>query len=91
MGGMPPQQQQQPVRIFHLQLKRHTGMLVLMSTRTYVVQGTFEQCAAAYQEAQMHNFVLGWWGLFSMLFMNWVAIFSNVSSFGELKRIAGRA
>lgn len=75
-------------RRFVITLKKHTGMLVLMSTRTIRLQGTLEQCEAAYREAQNHNLLAGWWGFFSALFMNWIAIFSNMSAIGEVRRLA---
>jgi hypothetical protein len=75
-------------RRFALTLKKHTGMLVVMQTQTIRVQGTLEQCEAAYREAQTHNLLAGWWGMFSFLFMNWIAIFSNMSAIGEVRRLA---
>lgn len=79
----------QPVaRRFFITLKKHTGMLVVMSTRTLRVEGTLEQCEAAYRDAQTHNLTAGWWGMFSFLFMNWIAIFSNMSAIQQVRRLA---
>jgi hypothetical protein len=84
----PEASAQHDQRQFFLALRKHTGMLVVMQTRTYRVQGTLEQCEAAYRAAQAHNLVAGWWGMFSLLFMNWIAIFSNMSAIGKLRRLA---
>ncbi len=73
---------------FALTLKRHTGLLVVMRTQTFRVEGTLEQCEAAYRDAQMHNLLAGWWGLLSFLFMNWVALFANMSAIAEVRRLA---
>ena len=34
-------------RRFQLKLRKHTGMLVLMRSQTFMVQGSLEQCEAA--------------------------------------------
>jgi hypothetical protein len=75
-------------RRFQLKLRKHTGMLVIMRSQTFVVTGSLEECEAAYRRAQTHNFVAGWWGVFSFLFMNWIAILGNRSAIAELRRIA---
>jgi hypothetical protein len=69
-------------------LTKHTGMLVIMQTRTIRMQGTLQQCEAAYRDAQMHNLLAGWWGLISLLVMNWIAIFGNMSAIGQVRRLA---
>jgi hypothetical protein len=84
----PSASEQRGQRQFFLVLRKHTGMLVVMQTQTYRVQGTLEQCEAAYRSAQAHNLVAGWWGMFSLLFMNWIAIFSNMSAIGQVRRLA---
>jgi hypothetical protein len=85
---MNPQQMGGAERRFQVALRKHTGMLVAMRTQFIRVQGTLEQCEAAYRSAQAHNFVAGWWGVFSLLFMNWIAIFSNMSAIGKVRRLA---
>jgi hypothetical protein len=75
-------------RQFALTLSKHTGMLVLMRTQRIRVQGTLEQCEAAYRNAQRYNLLAGWWGLLSFLVMNWVAIFGNMSAIGQVRRLA---
>ena len=75
-------------RRFQMTLKKHTGMLVIMQTQTIRVQGTLEQCEAAYRSAQLHNLLAGWWGLFSMLIMNWIALFSNMSAISQVRALA---
>jgi hypothetical protein len=77
----------QPAR-FLITLRKHTGMILIMRTQTLRVQGTLEQCEAAYRDAQMHNLLAGWWGLISMLVMNWVAIFGNMSAISDVRRLA---
>jgi hypothetical protein len=78
-------------RHFVVTLRKHTGMLVIMQTRTYRVQGTLAQCEAAYHDAQTHNLLAGWWGLFSFLFMNWIAIIGNMSAIAEVRKLAASA
>jgi hypothetical protein len=84
------QQAQTPAtpRIFTIRLRRHTGMLILMRTRTYSIQGTLEQCEAAYKKAQAYNLVAGWWGVLSLLIMNWIAILGNVGAMNKLRTLA---
>jgi hypothetical protein len=83
-GAAPPTGE----RRFVLTLRKHTGMLVVMSTKTIRFTGTLAQCEAAYADAQKHNLIAGWWGMFSLLFMNWIAIFGNMSAIGEVRRLA---
>jgi|SRR5580658_1196027 hypothetical protein len=84
--GAAPNQPQ-----YWLTLREHTGMIIIMRTKTYRVQGTLEHCEAAYRRAQSHNLVAGWWGMFSLLFMNWFAIFSNMSAIGKVRTLAASA
>jgi hypothetical protein len=63
-------------------------MLIVMRTQTFTVKGTLEQCEAAYKKAQLHNLLAGWWGLISMLVMNWIVIFGNMSAMSKLRALA---
>lgn len=82
-ASVDPQQ-----RRFQMTLKKHTGMLIMMQTRTIRIQGTLAQCEAAYRDAQTHNLLAGWWGLLSMLIMNWIALFSNMSAISQVRALA---
>jgi len=86
--GPPPGAYGQGPRIFQIHLKKHTGMLIVMRTQNYLVRGTLEQCEAAYKDAQSHNLVAGWWGIFSFFIMNWIAILSNMSAMSAVRKLA---
>lgn len=45
-------------RYFQVRLTKHTGMLLMFSTRSYTITGTLEQCEAAYRDAQTHNLAM---------------------------------
>jgi hypothetical protein len=75
-------------RRFQIVLRKHTGILVLMRTQTIRLQGTLEQLEAAYRSAQRHNYVAGWWGVLSLLCMNWIAILSNRSAMASIRQLA---
>ena len=71
-------------------LHKHTGMLFLMRTTRVRVQGTLEQLETAYRKAQRHNLIAGWWGVFSLLIMNPIALFSNRKAMRAVRASAGR-
>jgi hypothetical protein len=73
---------------FQIKLRRHTGAVLLWLQRTYVVTGTLDECERAYRAAQVHNLTRGWWSLLSIVVMNWVALFSNVSAMHHVRHIA---
>lgn len=81
--------QPQP-RYFQVKLTEHTGALILFSVRTITVTGTLEQCEAAYRRAQTHNLLAGWWSFLSVLLMNWIAIFGNMSQIITVRRLAAQ-
>ena len=73
---------------FQIRLTRHTGWLIMFVQRRYTFTGTLDECERAYRNAQIHNLLAGWWGFLSVLVMNWIALFSNMSSIRRLRRIA---
>lgn len=75
-------------RRFQIRLTRHTGALIMYQQRTYTFAGTLDECERAYRAAQNYNLLAGWWSLFSVVAMNWIALFSNMSSVQQLRRIA---
>ena len=77
-----------PPQLFQVTFRKHLGLLVLMRTQSIRIQGTLEQCEAAYRKAQNFNYVLGWWGVLSLLVMNWIAIVGNRSAIGQVRRLA---
>jgi hypothetical protein len=70
-------------------LTKHTGMLIFFRRQRVTFTGTFEQCEAAYKKVQTYNLIFGWWGVLSLLIINPLVIFGNMSAMGELRRIAG--
>ena len=85
---MEPATTLQPQRRYQIRLRQHTGMVVLMRMQTFTVQGTLAECEAAYKRAQTHNLIVGWWGVFSFLFMNWIAILGNMSAIAGVRKLA---
>ena len=77
-------------RRFQIKLRRHTGAVLLWQQRTYVVTGTVEECERAYRAAQVYNLTVGWWSPLSIVVMNWVALFSNMSAMHHVRHIAKR-
>ncbi|WP_079633679.1 hypothetical protein [Mycobacteroides abscessus] len=77
-------------RYFQVRLTKHTGMLLMFSTRSYTITGTLEQCEAAYRDAQTHNLAAGWWSFLSILLMNWIAIFGNMGQINQIRRLAAQ-
>ena len=74
--------------IFEARFKKHTGLLLIAQTRTFVVRGTLEQVKAAYKSAQTHNLLAGWWGIISLLVYNWIALIGNAHQMTRVKRAA---
>jgi FHA domain-containing protein/uncharacterized protein DUF2510 len=94
-GGSPPPAVQPPsqpgpdeARVFQIRLHRHTGMVIIMLRQSFVFTGTLEQCERAYRQAQIYNLTAGWWGILSALVFNWIALFSNMSAIGQVRRMA---
>jgi hypothetical protein len=94
-AGSPPDAVQASVqsrpddaRTFQIMLRKHTGLVILMLRQSYVFTGTLEQCERAYRQAQIYNLTAGWWGIFSALVFNWIALFSNMSAIGQVRRLA---
>lgn len=86
----PQQPYPVPPRYFQIRLSKHTGMLIMFSTRTYTVTGTLEQCEAAYRDAQNHNLAAGWWSVLSLLLMNWIALSGNNAQINQIRRLAAQ-
>lgn len=73
-------------RIFQVRATTHTGGLVLWFNQSRTVRGTYAECSAALNRAQTHNVIFGWWSLFSILFMNWIALGENLVARRTLNR-----
>lgn len=86
--------QQQPVQpgghepMFSVRLIKHTGILVMYHHQPYTVTGTLAQCKAEIGKAQLHNLLFGWWGVFSGLVFNWIALSTNLAAYLKLRRAA---
>ncbi|ORA22173.1 DUF2510 domain-containing protein [Mycobacterium angelicum] len=76
--------------VFQLRLIEHIGAVIFWQQRSYTVTGTLQQCEAAYRRAQTQNLLAGWWSLVSILVMNWIALFSNMSAMRRLRAMAGQ-
>ncbi len=75
---------------YHLRVIQHTGFLLGWHQSTRQVVGTYDHCMAEYAKAQRHNLIFGWWGVASILFLNWFALISNLNAANMLKRVAGK-
>jgi hypothetical protein len=78
----------QQTDLYYIRLIKHTGALVLWHQRSFAVSGTLQECEAAYRSAQVYNLTLGWWSMFSLLLMNWIALFSNMSAIHKVREMA---
>jgi hypothetical protein len=78
-GGGSPQ-------LFQVRVTKHTGLLVAYYNQSYTITGTWDQCEAAIRAAQQHNLLAGWWSMFSLLIMNWVALAENHNARNALRR-----
>jgi hypothetical protein len=61
-------------------------MLILFRVVTATYSGSYEQCAAAYRDAQRHNLLFGWWSVASLV-VNPLALFRNAQAFKRLKQL----
>ncbi|MBV8346736.1 MAG: hypothetical protein JOZ49_04105 [Mycolicibacterium sp.] len=77
-------------RRFHIVLRKHTGLMVMWINHGYRFTGTFEECQRAYRAAQTHNLLAGWWGVVSLLVMNWVTMLLNWTAMRDLRRLAAQ-
>ena len=73
---------------YYIRLIKHTGALILWHQHSFAVSGTLQECEAAYRSAQIYNLALGWWSMFSLLLMNWIALFSNMNSIRKVRAMA---
>ena len=74
--------------IFQAVFRKHTGLLIVSTTRSAVSTGTLDQLEQAYKAAQTHNLLAGWWGVISLLVYNWISIFGNLSTRKALRELA---
>lgn len=94
-GGFPspPQGQQVPAQVggpgqrYFLNLRRHTGMLILWQTRRGRFEGSYEALKREYAAAQRHNLLFGWWSISSIILMNWLTLFQNYRAMQQLNRM----
>jgi hypothetical protein len=77
--------------VFAIGLIKHTGALIFWQQQTLRFTGTLQQCEKAYRDAQTHCLLAGWWSLLSAFLMNWIALFSNLSAIGRVRRLAQQA
>jgi hypothetical protein len=94
-GGSPTpavQPMSQPgadeARVFRIRLKRHIGLVIAWSQRTVTYTGTLAECERAYREAQIFCLAAGWWSITSVVLFNWIALVSNMSAIGQVRRMA---
>lgn len=76
--------------LFQVRITKHTGAVIVMFNQTYTVTGTFAQCEAALRNALLHNLLAGWWGIWSALICNWVALVENHNARKHLHRQAAQ-
>lgn len=82
----PPQ-----VPIFQVNVMTHTGLLIMFLNQRRTVTGTYQQCDAAIRQAQTHCLTLGWWGVASILFWNWLSLAHNSNARKQLNAQAQQA
>lgn len=75
--------------LFQISLLKHTGALIFWQQQTVRYTGTLQQCEQAYKDAQTHCLLAGWWSLASAVVLNWIALFSNMSSIKRIRELAG--
>jgi hypothetical protein len=74
--------------VFAIGLLKHTGALIFWQQQTVRFTGTLQQCEKAYRDAQTHCLLAGWWSPLSAFLMNWIALFSNISAIGKVRKLA---
>lgn len=92
-GYYNPQGPQSSGDRYYIRLLKHTGALIFWQQQSVSVTGTLQECEAAYRMAQTHCLAAGWWSMASLLVMNWIALFSNMSAIRKVRTMAreGRA
>jgi hypothetical protein len=80
-----------PQPVFQVHVMKHTGALMLWLNQGYTVTGTYGQCDVVIRAAQQHNLLAGWWSPMSVLALNWIALFTNMSARKMLQHNAARA
>lgn len=83
-----PGHPQDPGGQFYIKLTRHTGAFILFVHQRVAVTGSLQDCESAYRSAQTYNLLLGWWSPFSLLLMNWIALFSNMNAIRKVRAMA---
>ncbi|AQT82216.1 hypothetical protein B1R94_27655 [Mycolicibacterium litorale] len=74
--------------LFSVRVRKHYGLFMAWSMRTYTITGTRTQCEQALHQAQIHNVLAGWWSPLSLLLLNWIALIANASERSRLHRAA---
>jgi hypothetical protein len=73
---------------YAIRLTTHSGLLLVGRSRWHNVQGSYDECVDAYRRSQTHNLLLGWWGIASLAFFNWVALVNNRRALSALRTLA---
>jgi hypothetical protein len=87
-GGPPPAPPGEPV--FQVTVTKHTGGLFFWYNQRRTVTGTYAHCEAAIKQAQLHNLLVGWWSIASLL-LNPIALSRNASARKALRQQAEQA
>jgi hypothetical protein len=68
-------------------LRQHVGMVLLMSARTR--PGPFcRRCGiATFRDLQNRTLLTGWWGVLSLLVLNWATILRNLWALRQVRRL----
>jgi hypothetical protein len=74
--------------LFQVRITKHTGLVYIWVNQRRTFTGTVAQCETAIRNAQLHNLLAGWWGIVSLLLMNWIALFENLGARKTLRRQA---
>lgn len=81
VGGQP---------LFRVRITKHTGLVFLTLNQRYTYTGTFAQCEAELRGALLHNLLAGWWSMFSVILLNWIALAENHNARKALRRQAAQ-
>ncbi len=71
---------------YHLRLSKVTGLLIIAQNSTKVYTGTKDQLEVVYKNTLMHNLLLGWWSIFSIVW-NPLALYRNHQALQKLRTL----
>jgi hypothetical protein len=73
-------------KYYEMGLTKVTGMVILAQTSTKVLTGTKEQLEDEYKKALAHNLTLGWWSVFSIVWLP-LALYRNYKNLQTIRSL----